>query len=135
MTVLPECTYDTAIVDSHRVGFNIACHRLSNSHPVPATEVLRALLSGPNDFPGTDQAESRRVQSKIVHYNLRLRAGDFILRLALISQPKIAFVRLGPDASASSLRGNGDLRPANFAKTAVVAENILVTTKDGAHDK
>src|SRR6267378_7409733 len=37
--------------------------------------------------------------------------------------------------SAGSLRGKGDLRPANFSKTAVITENILVAAKDGAHDE
>src|SRR5258708_30171994 len=36
---------------------------------------------------------------------------------------------------AGSLRGKGNRRPANFAKTAVVAENILVAAQDGAHDE
>jgi hypothetical protein len=40
-----------------------------------------------------------------------------------------------PDQAAGSLGGKGDLRPANFAKTAVVTENILVAANDGAHDK
>jgi hypothetical protein len=31
-----------------------------------------------------------------------------------------------PDQAAGSLGGKGDLRPANFSKTAVVTENILV---------
>jgi hypothetical protein len=46
MGFLPEGTYNTAIVDSHRVGCYIACHRLSNVHPATATEFLLALLSG-----------------------------------------------------------------------------------------
>ena len=37
--------------------------------------------------------------------------------------------------SAGSLRGKGDRRPANFSKTAIVTENILVAAKDGAHDE
>jgi hypothetical protein len=34
-----------------------------------------------------------------------------------------------------SLRGEGNLRATNFSKAAVVAENILVTAQDGAHDE
>ncbi len=40
-----------------------------------------------------------------------------------------------PDQAAGSLRGKGDLRPASFSKTAVVAENIPVTAEDGAHNE
>src|SRR5260221_12781974 len=58
---LPEGTYNTAIFDSHRVGFNIACHRLSHGHPAPTAEVLLALLSWACGFSGTDRADVRAV--------------------------------------------------------------------------
>jgi hypothetical protein len=69
---------------------------------------------------------------------LHFRQLDFLpeARRVLVQHARADRTRLVDDRlDAGSLRGKGNRRPANFAKTAVVAENILGAAQDGAHDE